>query len=134
MDSKDFFDRYAKFVDSVTSETSQKDKLFAKRMEALSEKLAGNYARLDNAVAGLSGESGEIADLWKKIKFHQLEFDEQMRDKLIKELGDVCWYLCLASNALNISIEEIIEKNIEKLQARHPHGFSAAYLDRKKDD
>ncbi|MBR2137558.1 MAG: nucleoside triphosphate pyrophosphohydrolase family protein [Alphaproteobacteria bacterium] len=101
-------------------------------MAELSAKLEGKYARLDNAVAGLSGESGEIADLWKKIKFHQLAYDEEIKDKLIKELGDVCWYLCLAANALNVPLNEIIEKNIRKLHERHPHGFSPAYMQQKK--
>ena len=35
MENKEFFDYYAKFVDSVTSETSQKDDLFAARMAEL---------------------------------------------------------------------------------------------------
>ena len=88
-------------------------------------------ADLVNGAMGLCGESGEVADLLKKHIFHGEDLN---LDNLKKELGDVCWYLCLACNALNVPLDEIIEKNIEKLRVRHPHGFSPAYLDKKKDD
>lgn len=53
-----------------------------------------NVSRLLNLGAmGLAGEAGEVADLLKKVLFHDRELD---RDKLIQELGDVRWYLeCL---------------------------------------
>ena len=77
---------------------------------------------LTNSVMGLCGESGEACDIVKKHLFHSHELD---RDSLIKELGDVAWYLAEASEALGISLEEVLEKNIEKLRKRYPEGFSA---------
>ena len=77
---------------------------------------------LTNAVMGLCGESGEASDIVKKHLFHSHELD---REALIKELGDVAWYLAEAAEALDISLEEVLEKNIEKLRKRYPEGFSA---------
>lgn len=69
---------------------------------------------------GLSGESGEVVDYLKKVLYHGKDFD---RENLIKELGDLMWYsACLIDN-FNISFDEILEKNIEKLKIRYPEGF-----------
>ncbi len=76
---------------------------------------------LTNSVMGLCGESGEACDIVKKHLFHGHELD---REALIKELGDVAWYLAEAAEALEIPLEEIFERNIEKLRKRYPEGFS----------
>ena len=76
---------------------------------------------LTNSVMGLCGESGEAIDLVKKHLFHGHELD---RDSLIKELGDIAWYLAEAAEALEIPLEEIFKRNIEKLRKRYPEGFS----------
>lgn len=76
---------------------------------------------LTNSVMGLCGESGEACDIVKKHLFHGHELD---RDSLIKELGDVAWYLAEAATALDISLDEVLERNIEKLRKRYPDGFS----------
>lgn len=47
------------------------------------------------------------------------------RDGLIKELGDVAWYLAETATALDIGLDEVLERNIEKLKNRYPEGFSA---------
>jgi len=127
-DIKDFFENYARFVDSVTAEAGKNDGYFRQRQQKISEWLGGNYARFDNAVSGLAGEAGEVNDLWKKLKFHDKELNDENRDKLIDELSDVCWYLMQATIALNIPLDEVIRHNIAKLQQRHPHGFSPDYM------
>ena len=76
---------------------------------------------LTNSVMGLCGESGEACDLVKKHLFHGHELD---RDALIKELGDVAWYLAEAATAIEIDLSEVFERNIEKLKKRYPEGFS----------
>lgn len=75
---------------------------------------------LVNSVMGLCGESGETVDIVKKHLFHGHPLD---KEKLVKELGDVAWYLAEAATALDIPLEEIFEKNIEKLKSRYPEGF-----------
>lgn len=75
-----------------------------------------------NASMGLCGESGEVIDLVKKYLFQGHDLDEKV---LIKELGDVAWYLAEAATALNVNLSEILEKNIKKLENRFPDGFNS---------
>ena len=75
-----------------------------------------------NASMGLCGESGEVIDLVKKYLFQGHDLDDE---KLIKELGDVAWYLAEAATALNVNLSEILEKNIKKLEKRFPDGFNS---------
>ena len=76
---------------------------------------------LINGVMGLCGESGEAIDIVKKHLHQGHALD---REKLIKELGDIAWYLAETATALDISLEEVLERNIEKLRSRYPEGFS----------
>lgn len=71
--------------------------------------------------AGLCGESGEVADIIKKFAFHGHPLD---RAKLLKEMGDVMWYIALLSDGLGVTMEQVAMLNIEKLKARYPDGFS----------
>ena len=75
---------------------------------------------LINGVMGLCGESGEAIDIVKK---HLAQGHELDRDKLIKELGDIAWYLAEMATVLDIELEEVLERNIEKLKKRYPEGF-----------
>lgn len=77
---------------------------------------------LINAVMGLCGESGEAIDIVKKHISHGHELN---REALIKELGDIAWYLAEASTALDIPLEEVLQRNIEKLKSRYPEGFDS---------
>ena len=77
---------------------------------------------LINGVMGLCGESGEAIDIVKKwlAQGHALD-----KEKLAKELGDICWYLAETATALDLSLEDIMSANIEKLKKRYPDGFDA---------
>ena len=77
---------------------------------------------LINGVMGLCGEAGEAIDVVKK---HLAQGHELDRERLIKELGDVAWYLAETATALNITLEEVLEGNLRKLRARYPEGFDA---------
>lgn len=70
---------------------------------------------------GIAGEAGEIVDTLKKVIFHGHELD---RDELIKELGDLEWYLQHLKKHYNISDEVVFISNIMKLNKRYPNGFS----------
>jgi NTP pyrophosphatase (non-canonical NTP hydrolase) len=70
---------------------------------------------------GLTGESGEVAELIKKAFYHGHELD---RDALSKEMGDVLWYLAVMADGLGLSLDDIAAENIEKLRVRYPEGFS----------
>lgn len=75
---------------------------------------------LINGVMGLCGESGEVIDIVKK---HLAQGHELDREKLIKELGDVAWYLAETAYALDVDLETVLQGNIDKLKARYPEGF-----------
>lgn len=79
--------------------------------------------QLLNLVAlGLNGESGQVADYLKKVRYHNHKMDN---DTMIKQLGDVLWYLAISAQALKISFNDIATKNIEKLKIRYPHGWDS---------
>ena len=77
---------------------------------------------LINSVMGLCGEAGEAIDVVKKWVAQGHELD---RAHLAKELGDIAWYLAEAATALDLSLEDILRANIEKLKQRYPKGFDA---------
>ena len=77
---------------------------------------------LINSVMGLCGESGEAIDIVKKWLAQGHELD---KEHLAKELGDIAWYLAEAATARDLSLEEILRANIEKLKKRYPEGFDA---------
>jgi NTP pyrophosphatase (non-canonical NTP hydrolase) len=77
---------------------------------------------LDNAVLGIAGEAGEVAETWKKFKFHGARLD-QTNLKLLDEAGDVLWYLALLAHSRGVSLGDIAAGNIEKLSTRWPEGF-----------
>ena len=81
----------------------------------------GKHDVLINAVMGLCGESGEVIDALKKHMMHGHDLD---REHMIKELGDVSWYLAITAYALDCDLSEVFERNIAKLKARYPGGFS----------
>ena len=74
-----------------------------------------------NGVMGLCGESGEAIDIVKKWLAQGHELDKA---HLAKELGDIAWYLAETATALGLTLEEILQANIDKLRARYPEGFS----------
>ena len=88
-------------------------------MTTLNKEIAADELLL-NSVMGLCGEAGEAIDLVKRHRFHGHPLD---REALIKELGDVAWYLAEAAQALEIPLEEILNRNIKKLKKRYPQGF-----------
>lgn len=75
---------------------------------------------LINSVMGLCGESGEAIDIVKKWLAQGHELDKA---HLAKELGDIAWYLAEAATALDLSLEEILQANLDKLKKRYPEGF-----------
>ncbi len=86
---------------------------------------------LVNSVMGLCGESGEAVDIVKKHLFHGHALD---RDELIKELGDVAWYLAEAATALDVSLDDMLAANIEKLKRRYPEGFDTERSQNRADE
>lgn len=74
-----------------------------------------------HAAMGMVTESGEFMDMMKKHIFYGKPQDEV---NLKEEIGDIMWYAAIALEALGSSFDEVMEKNIAKLQARYPEKFT----------
>lgn len=115
------FDRYEEFVSAVTSEASTNFVDFADRIGDL-DRQGANIERLLTAGVGINAEGGEFLEIIKKMVFQGKPWNEDNREHLIIELGDVMWYVAQATMALDISFDEVIETNVNKLKKRYPGG------------
>ena len=121
------FDRYTEFVDAVTSDASKDFVSLADRMVELDEKGA-NIERLLTAAVGINAEGGEFMEIVKKMIFQGKPWNEDNRDHLIIELGDVMWYVAQACMALEVSFDDVIAGNVKKLGKRYPEGTFDIYF------
>ena len=72
---------------------------------------------------GLVGEAGEVAEKIKKIiRDKHGNLDDETRNEIAKELGDVLWYIAQLSTELNLNLDDIANKNLEKLNNRKARG------------
>jgi len=127
------FSRYETFVDAVTSDASKDFVALADRMVELDRKGA-NIERLLTAGVGINAEGGEFLEIVKKMVFQGKPWDEHNREHLIIELGDLLWYVAQATQALGVSFEEVIERNITKLEKRYPGGsFDIYYSEHRQE-
>ena len=129
------FDKYCLFVDGVTSDSSKDFVYLADRLVELDGKGA-NIERLTTAAVGMSAESGEFLEIIKKMVFQGKPWTNDNREHLIIELGDVLWYVMQACKALDITIEEVVAGNVDKLKKRYPGGEFNVYQseNRKEGD
>lgn len=88
-----------------------------------------------NASLGLSGEVGEVNDIIKKYMYHGHKLDNDTKEKIILELGDVCWYVALMAWAIDkTKFEDVLNKNIAKLEKRYHGEFSTEKSVNRKED
>ena len=135
MTKKIDFDKYALFVDGVTSDSSKDYQCFIESVSSLDRKGA-NIHRLLTAAVGISAEGGEFMEIVKKMVFQGKPWNDDNREHLIIELGDVMWYVAQACIALDVDFEEVIEMNVKKLEKRYPGGEFNVYQseNRKEGD
>ena len=128
-------EKYAVFVDGVTSNPSKDYKSFLDSIEYLDGE-GSNIHRLLTAAVGISAEGGEFMEIVKKMVFQGKPWDEHNRKHLIIELGDVMWYVMQACKALDVTIEEVVAGNVDKLKKRYPGGEFNVYQseNRKEGD
>ena len=119
--SKVNFERYQEFVAEVTSECSTNFVDFADRIGDL-DRQGANIERLLTAGVGINAEGGEFLEIIKKMVFQGKPWNEDNREHLIIELGDIMWYVAQATMALDISFDELIGTNVNKLKKRYPGG------------
>lgn len=90
--------------------------------ELIREKLTdARMIRILHAFVGISTESGELLDQFKKHVIYGKDFDEK---NVLEELGDLLWYVCLALDSIGESLDSCMRINYKKLKARYPDGFS----------
>ena len=135
MTKKVDFNKYADFVDGVTSDPSKDYQSFIESLSSLNGKGA-NINRLTTAAVGISAEGGEFMEIVKKMVFQGKPWNDDNREHLIIELGDVMWYVMQACMALDVSIEEVVAGNVDKLKKRYPGGEFDVYQseNRKEGD
>jgi len=119
--SKVNFDRYEEFVAAVTSDCSTNFVDFADRIGEL-DREGANIERLLTAGVGINAEGGEFLEIIKKMVFQGKPWNADNREHLIIELGDLLWYVAQATMALGVSFDEVIERNVTKLEKRYPGG------------
>ena len=126
------FDKYSVFVDAVTSDSSKDFVYLADRLVELDQKGA-NIERLTTAGVGLAAESGEFLDIVKKMVFQGKPWNDDNREHLIIELGDIMWYVANACIALNVEFDDVVRGNVKKLEKRYPGGsFSIEKSEKRK--
>ena len=126
---------YLKFTDAVTSNESKDTEAFIMRIRDLQTK-GVSIERLLTAAIGINAEGGEFLEIVKKIAFQGKEFTAGEKEHLKVELGDVLWYVAQACIALDLSLDDVLARNISKLSARYPEGHFNSYFseNRRIDD
>ena len=72
---------------------------------------------------GMTGEAGEVADKVKKIiRDNSGEMTPESKEALVKECGDVLWYVAVFANDLGYTLEDVARMNYEKLKSRQKRG------------
>ena len=127
------FNKYLDFVDGVTSDPSKDYNSFINSLQLL-DKQGSNINRLTTAAVGISAEGGEFMEIVKKMVFQGKPWNDDNREHLIIELGDVMWYVMQACMALDVTIEEVVAGNVDKLKKRYPGGdFDVFYSENRKE-
>ena len=127
------FKKYEEFVSAVTSEASTNFVDFADRIGEL-DREGANIERLLTSGVGLAAESGEFLEIVKKMVFQGKPWNNDNREHLIIELGDVLWYVMQACKALDVSIDDVVSGNVDKLKKRYPGGdFDVYYSENRKE-
>lgn len=108
MSSISIEESYEKFVDKMFQSEGEIEDAFA----------------LLHAVVGLAGEAGEVLDLLKK---HCFTGKPLQRQDLVKELGDVEFYLQAVRNVLRLNRNYILDENMRKLADRHGEAYNPDY-------
>ncbi len=87
---------------------------------------------LISQVFGLMGESGEVAEKFKKlIRDKKGVISDDDKAEVLKELGDILWYINSVSHLLGSSLEEVAQKNLDKVLSRKERGMTGGSGDNR---
>ena len=102
---------YPEYVASITKPSSE-----------IRESLSPEKCNLIHVAMGLSGEAGEYLDTIKKWAIYDKVLTEDMINNLHEEIGDLLFFIMAHCNHFNVSINELMQMNREKLEARYHEG------------
>ena len=126
-------EKYVEFVKQTTSAPSLDYPVMSARLSEL-EANGANVTQMMTAAFGLSAEAGEFTEVVKKIIFQGKPVTEENMFHLKRELGDIMWYVAQACIGMNISIDEILQMNVDKLADRYPDGsFDVHYSENRAE-
>jgi len=127
--------KYIEFVRQTTSPASSNFAALLARLTEL-ETQDADVSRLMTAAFGMSAEAGEFTEIVKKVFLQGKPYNADNVEHLKIELGDILWYAAQACMALDVSFEEVMERNYLKLSARYPEGAFSVYKseNRKEGD
>ena len=127
--------KYIEFVRQTTSPASSDFAALLARLTEL-ETQDADVSRLITAAFGMSAEAGEFTEIVKKVFLQGKPYNADNVEHLKIELGDILWYAAQACMALDVSFEEVMERNYLKLSARYPEGAFDVYRseNRKEGD
>jgi len=95
-----------------------------KKYQELCRKTAKKFDDADKEILtwglGIAGEAGDVAGCIKKTVSH----NNDQRDGIKENIGDTLWYAAMICNFFGWELDEILNENFKKLQARYPEGFS----------
>jgi len=104
-------------------------------LSKMSAKVASDRRELLlNGALGLTGEAGEFADMVKKVRHHGHLLTDEVRHKMLLELGDVLFYVATAAASLDATLELVVRGNVDKLERRYPSGFEVARSSDRTDE
>lgn len=125
--------KYQEFVGKVTSSESNHLGTMINSLQEIQAGSGVNIALLMTAAIGLAAETGEFAELPKKVVFQGKPLTEDTIFHMKRELGDIMWYWVNACRALNLDPNDVILENVNKLESRYPDGeFDVHYSENRK--
>ena len=126
--------KYIEFVKQTTSKPSLDWPTLASRLSELEVRDDCNVTQLMTAAFGLTAEAGEFTEVVKKMFLQGKPYTEENVFHMKRELGDIMWYMAQACMALDVSFEDVLQMNYEKLSARYPEGtFDVHYSENRKE-
>lgn len=126
---------YIDFVQQTTSAASSDVNVLIDRIRELEEDGA-KLTHLLTFCLGMIGELGESVDLIKKTILQGKEMTPDLKARILSEGQDLLWYLAQFCIAMDVSFEDLMQGNYEKLSARYPEGHFSVYRseNRKEGD
>ena len=126
--------KYKEFVESVTSDESNRIGDFTTKVQQLTAETGVNIPLLMTGAIGIASEGGEFAEIVKKCVFQGKPLDDETVFHCKRELGDIMWYWINSCRALDLDPNEVVAENVNKLKSRYPGGeFDVFYSENRKE-